>query len=150
MPGPSFRFRLERVRALREREEDTAKQALAGAIHARLHSARALEAAAQRVVEAREAQLEIVTAPATAAELLGRQAYLERSERAHRASQEDLGRRDQQLAARREELGRAARDRHTLERLKERRRADHERELARVEAISLDEMAVSGYRRGRI
>ncbi len=147
MTGPSFRFRLERVRALRERTEDEAKQAYAGAMQDRLRSELEVEQAAERVAKAREAQLDATALPTSAIELMARQAYLERSERAHRASQEDLGRTEQALEQRREALTEAARDRQALERLKEHRRTEHVREQARVEAIDLDEIALNGYRR---
>ena len=41
----------------------------------------------------------------------------------------------------------AAMERQALERLKESRRADHEREVARREGLLLDEMAINGFRR---
>jgi flagellar protein FliJ len=147
MTGPSFRFRLERVRALRERTEDQAKQAFAGAMQERVRSEREVKVAAERIAKAREAQLTLTSAPTSATELLARQAYLERSERAHRASQEDLGRRDLLLEQRREQLTDAARDRQTLERLKERRREEHQQEQLRIEAVTLDEIALNGFRR---
>lgn len=147
MAGPSFRFRLERVRALRERHEDAAKQAFAGAMMDCARGEEEMVRAAQRVAQARDAQLHATSAPVTATELMARQAYLERSERAHRATQEDLRRREQALVQRRRELTEAARDRQALERLKEHRRSDHEREQARIEAIALDEIALNGFRR---
>jgi flagellar protein FliJ len=147
MAGPSFRFRLERVRALRERHEDAAKQAVAGAMMDCARSERDVREAAQRVADAREAQLIAAGAPTSAQELMTRQAYLERSERAHRVTQEDLHRREQALVQRRRELTEAARDRQALERLKEQRRSAHEREQARIEAIDLDEIALNGFRR---
>ncbi|MHB1569429.1 MAG: flagellar export protein FliJ, partial [Solirubrobacteraceae bacterium] len=134
MTGPSYRFRLERVRALRERAEDVAKQAYATAMQDRIRSELALQEAALRVARAREAQLDATSQTTTASELLARQAYLERSELAHRASQEDLGRQEQALEQRRSELTEAAREREALERLKEHRRLEHQREQARVEA----------------
>jgi flagellar protein FliJ len=147
MAGPSFRFRLERVRALRERAEDEAKEAFAGAMLDRLRSEREMEDAARRVAEACAAQLEATGAPISATELLARQAYLERSERAHQTSQEDLNRRDHTVEQRREELTEAARDRQALERLKENRRIEFLREQARIEAADLDEIALNGFRR---
>ncbi|MGH2895846.1 MAG: flagellar export protein FliJ [Solirubrobacteraceae bacterium] len=147
MAGPSFRFRLERVRALRERAEDEAKEAFAGAMLERLHSEQEMEDAAKRVEQAREAQLDAAATPISATELLARQAYLERSERAHQASQEDLNRRDHALEQRREELTEAARDRQALERLKENRRIEFQREQERIEAANLDEIALNGFRR---
>ena len=147
MAGPSFRFRLERVRALRERAEDEAKEAFAGAMFDRLRSEREMEEAARRVAEARDAQLDATAAPVSATELMARQAYLERSERAHEASKEDLSRREHTVDERREELTEAARDRQALERLKEHRRTEFVRERDRVEALALDEIALNGFRR---
>src|SRR6185312_15128600 len=147
MAGPSFRFRLERVRALRERAEDEAKEAFAGAMMERLRSEQEMEDASQRVAQAREAQLDAAAAPISATELMARQAYLERSERAHQASRDDLNRRDQAVEERREELTEAARDRQALERLKENRRVEFVREQARIEAADLDEIALNGFRR---
>ena len=147
MAGPSFRFRLERVRALRERAEDEAKEAYAGAMLDRLRSEQEMEEAAQRVARARDAQLDAASAPVSATELMARQAYLERSERAHAASQEHLSRREQVVEERREELTEAARERQALERLKEHRRNEFMREQAAAEAMVLDEIALNGFRR---
>jgi flagellar FliJ protein len=147
MTGPSFRFRLERVRALRERAEDEAKEAFAGAMMDRNRSEREVQDAAERVAKAREAQLDATARPVTATDLIARQAYLERSERAHAASRDDLGHHEQKLERKRGELTEAARDRQALERLKESRRAEFEAEQARVEAIALDEVALNGFRR---
>jgi flagellar export protein FliJ len=132
---------------LRERTEDQAKQAFAGAMQDRVRSERDVKAAAERIAKAREAQLTLTSAPTSATELLARQAYLERSEQAHRVSQEDLGRRDRALEQKRQELTHAARDRQSLERLKERRRDEHQQAQARIEAASLDEIALNGFRR---
>ena len=147
MAGPSFRFRLERVRALRERAEDEAREAFAGAMLDRLRSEQEMEDAAKRVADARAAQLDAASAPVSATELMARQAYLERSERAHQASQDDLSRRDEALEQRREELTEAARERQALERLKENRRIEFVAEQARIEAANLDEIALNGFRR---
>ena len=147
MSGPSFRFRLERVRALRERAEDTAKEALAGAMHDHRRSERELEEADERLAEARAAQLDAASAPASAADLIARQAYMERIEQVRRASEQDLGVREQELDRRRAQLMIAAREREALERLKANRRSDHEREIARLDSIALDEIAINGFRR---
>ncbi len=147
MTGPSFRFRLERIRALRERREDAAKQALAGALLEHRRCERELQAAADRVAQARAAQLEAAALPTTATDLLARQAYLERAERAHSATRDDLDRHELELEQRREALIVAARDRQALERLKDQRRADHEREAGRREGVALDEIAINGFRR---
>ena len=147
MSGSTFRFSLERIRALRERTEDEAKEALAGAMQDQLRSERGVREAAKAMQRAHEAQRDVVAAPVGVQELMARQAYLERSEQAQVASQEMLDRSAAKVARRREVLTEAARDRQALERLKEHRRADHEREAARQETIALDEIALNGFRR---
>jgi flagellar FliJ protein len=146
MIAPSFRFRLERLRALREHHEDAAKEALAGAMARHRESEDQLRAASERVAEARAAQLESTARPSNATDLIARQAYLERTENAHHASRHDLDRHDLELVGRRDALVAAARDRQTLERLKEHRLADHRRETARVEGLVLDEVAINAFR----
>jgi flagellar export protein FliJ len=143
MSGPSFRFRLERVRALRERGEDAAKLELAGALALHQECEAAVAAAEERIALARAAQLQ----PGSAVDLMARQAYLERTEHVHRATCEDLHRQERKVAARREELTVAARDRQALERLKSHRLADFQRESARVENLMLDEIAAGTVRR---
>jgi flagellar protein FliJ len=147
MNGQSFRFRLERVRALRERREDAAKQELAGAMVRHRRCEDEVEAAAARLAGARAAQVDATRMTSNATDMLARQAYLERAERAHQATRQDLQRQELELAQRREALVHAARDRQALERLKEHRRADHEREVARREGLILDEIAINSFRR---
>ena len=147
MTGPSFRFRLERVRALRERREDAAKEELAGAMLRHRRCEEEVQEAAARIARAHAAQVDATLLPADATDLMARQAYLERAERAHQATRQNLQRHELELAQRREALTQAATDRQALERLKEHRRADHEREVARQEGLMLDEIAINGFRR---
>ncbi len=147
MNGQSFRFRLERVRALRERREDAAKQELAGAMIRHRRCEDEVEAAAARLAGARAAQVDATRVASNATDMLARQAYLERAERAHQATRQDLQRHELELAQRRDALVDAARDRQALERLKEHRRADHDREVARREGLVLDEIAINSFRR---
>jgi flagellar FliJ protein len=79
---------------------------------------------------------------------VARQLFLERTEREREAASLDLDRREAEVEARRRALANAARDRQVLERLKERRRADHKLATARAEGAVLDEMALSVHRRG--
>ncbi len=147
MNGSSFRFRLERVRALRERREDAAKQDLAGALQRHQRCEEEVQAAANRIADARAAQMDATQLAMSATDLLARQAYLERAERAHQATRQDLQRREVELTQRREVLLKAAQERQALERLKQNQRADHEREAARQEGMMLDEIALNGFRR---
>ena len=137
-------FRLERVRALRERHEDEAKAQLAGAMAQRADAQDAAHEAAARVEKARA---QFGDAPAGAVDLLSRQAYLERVERAHRTMLGELQRHDANVAGRRDALTEAAQARQALERLKEHRLADFQREAARKDAVTLDEIAINGFRR---
>jgi flagellar FliJ protein len=147
MTGPSFRFRLERVRALRERREDAAKQELAGALVRHRRCEEEMQAAAARIASAHAAQVDATRLLSSATDLLARQAYLERAERAHQATRQDLHRQELELTQRREMLMKAAQERQALERLKENQRATHEREAARQEGMMLDEIALNGFRR---
>jgi flagellar export protein FliJ len=143
--GPSYRFRLERVRALRERREDQAKVELAGAMIRRQQCEEQLAQAVDRVAMARRAQTQ--AAASSAADLIARQAYLERVERAHRAALEELHRHEATVAEHRDALSQAAQARQALERLKARGLDAHRREAARVEGLALDEIAITGFRR---
>lgn len=141
--GPSFRFRLERVRAVRERSETLAKQELARAV-SRLTSTQAdLRAAEADVEHARVEQRTVVSKSGAVAgsDLLARQAFLERVERERRAQQLELARREGEVADRDAKLTTAASEHEMLNRLRERRRGEHEREAARRESNTLDEIA---------
>jgi flagellar FliJ protein len=143
----AFRFPLERLRALRERGEDLAKQELAGALSRRTSCADRLRAMSEELTGAFAAQRSAASAPLSGQDLLAQQAYLERIAQAHVAGELDLDRHEAEVAARRDALVEAARDRQALERLKERRRADHARAAARAESATLDEIALVQHRR---
>ncbi len=140
MNGPSYKFRLERVRALRERHEEQAKQDFATALQERQRSHEELMRTQAKIASARVAQLQ-----AEAEELAQHQSYLERLERAAELAQQELDRREVELAERRAALTKASQDREALERLKEKGLVDHNREQARVEQNTLDEIAGNGH-----
>ncbi|WP_028057379.1 flagellar export protein FliJ [Candidatus Solirubrobacter pratensis] len=147
---PSFTFRLERVRTLRERAEERAKEALAHELRLRVRGEAVLREATDAVHEAREAGLSTVSGRSSAFDLLAVQAHLERAERARREAALDLDRQDAEVAARRTALSAAARDRQAIDKLKERRRSEHEREWARRSQNQLDELALAVHRRGSV
>ena len=147
MKGSPFRFRLERVRELRERREDEAKRALAAAMADHFRAEEEVRAAEGRIESARAAQLDATLAPHGGADLVARQAYLERTETAAELTQNDFQTTEAAVEDRRDALTQAARDRQALERLKERRHAEHAREAARVESVALDEIAINSFRR---
>jgi flagellar FliJ protein len=145
--SPPFTFRLERVRALRERAEGQAQEEYAASLAHRLHGEAMLRSAAAERDRARADVRPGAEAPLSGADLLAGQAWLDRLERAREAAALELDRRDAEVAARHTALVHAARERHALERLRERRQADHALESARIENAELDELAAAGHRR---
>jgi flagellar export protein FliJ len=147
--GPSFRFRLERVRAVRERSETIAKQELAKAV-SRLSSTQAdLRAAEADLEHARFEQRNaaVGTGAVASGELLARQAFLERVEAKRRAQELELARREVEVADRDAKLTTASSEHEMLNRLRERHRGEHDREAARRESNTLDEIATVRFRR---
>jgi flagellar FliJ protein len=140
MNGPSYRFRLERVRALRERREEEAQMELAGAMMRRRRCQDEIVQAVDRISSARQGQSQ-----ACGNELRDYQAYLERMEQAHRMLVEELARHEKEVAERRATLTARSQDRKALEKLKEKGLDAHNCEVARIEQITLDEIAGNGY-----
>ena len=141
-----FQFRLERVRALRERAEEQAREDLASSLAVRMKGEAMLQAAADEVNGAHDARRR-ANADLSGAELVALQAYLERAERQHESAALELDRRQAEVDARRVALTQRSQERQVLERLKDRRRADHNREMERREGALLDEMALAAHRR---
>jgi flagellar FliJ protein len=106
-----------------------------------------LRAAADEVSDAQDARRRGANAALSGAELLALQAYLERTERQRESAALELDRRDAEVDARRAALTVRSQERQVLERLKDRRRADHNREMERREGALLDEMAIVAHRR---
>jgi flagellar protein FliJ len=146
---PSFTFRLERVRTLRERAEERAREELATELRAREQGAAMLEQATYALDAAREAGRDAVgSGRVSATNLVHAQAYLERREQVRVEAMLDLDRQDAEVAQRRRLLAAAARDRQAIERLKERRKAEHDAEWSLKIANQLDELALGVFRRG--
>ncbi len=146
--GPSFRFRLERVRALRERREDLARQELAQALvrcNGGEDRLRSVDANLQRVL-ADQRRATSTTSTVGVEELRARQAFVEHVEVQRSNGARELQRLQDDVAARDSELGLAAREHRMLERLKERQRDEHAREAGRREATVLDEIALDRFR----
>ena len=146
---PSFTFRLERVRSLRERAEERAREELAHELRLRLrgeaHAARGHRGRLGGAQTGRDA----VTAPhAAAPTCIAAQAYIERAERKRREAALDLDRQDAEVAARRTALQSAARERQVIDQLKERQPRRPQRRVGPQAQGALDEVALSVHRRG--
>jgi len=141
--GPSFRFRLERVRAVRERKEKLAKQELAKAVSRRSSTEAELRSSELELELAHREQRTAAAQPRTIGgeQLLARQAFLERIEAQRGQRAVELRQREVEVASRGAELTAAATEHEMLNRLRERRRGEHDREAARRERSVLDEIA---------
>jgi flagellar export protein FliJ len=144
-----FRFRLERVRAVRERTEKLAKQELAEAISRRSSSQDDLRVTDASLRLAREEQRTATAEPTTvsATELLARQAFVERIEAQRCLRASELKQREAEVANRDAKLATAASEHEMLNRLRERHRGEHNREAARRERNVLDEIAATRFGR---
>jgi flagellar FliJ protein len=148
MTSPRFKFRLERVRELRAHDEDRAKEAFAASLEQRTRGASTLADAARRLDDAQAAQREEVLAR-SGIELAAMQAWLERVEQSRQDAERRLRQHEADLHERRGELTEASRRRQALDKLKERRAAEHALAAARAESALLDEIALNAHvRRG--
>jgi flagellar FliJ protein len=141
--GKTFTFGLERVRELREHAESRAKEELAASLHQRLKGAAMLAAASERLAEAAEAGRPQEGARQSAADFVAQERWLKALQRQHEDASLSLDRLDAEVDARRTNLGEASREREVLERLKQRKAAEHAAELARREGAELDEIALT-------
>lgn len=145
---PSFTFRLERVKTLRERAEARAQEALARELSLRLRGEAMLREATYAASAATQAGRDTVQSRSSGLDLIAAQAFMERTERNRREAALDLDRQDAEVAARRVALQAASRDRQVMDKLKARQKADHDAHWARVAQGALDEVALAVHRRG--
>jgi flagellar FliJ protein len=145
----TFRFRLERVRAVRERKEKLAQRELADALTRRSSSVAELRSADAHLEHALEEQRTVAgeREAVSATDLLARQAFLERVEAQRRLRARELEQRELEVAERDAELATAASEHEMLNRLRDRHRGEHDREADRREQGVLDEIASNRFRR---
>ena len=146
--NPSFTFRLERVRTLRESAEEAAREQLARELSHRVRGEAMLRQATNAVSDARAVGRDAVLGGATGADLMAVQVWMERTERRRSDAVADLHRLDGEVARSRAALAEAAREREVIERLKRKKKAEHDAESLRVAQIALDEVALTVHRRG--
>jgi flagellar protein FliJ len=142
-----FRFGLERVRDLRAHDEELAKERFAASLSQRLRGEAILRAAEEQLHDARIGGAPAAQASLSGADLLARQAWVERLERSKADAEVRLLGLDAQLAASRDDLTDASRRREVLDKLKERQRQAHVADQLRREGAALDEMALGIHRR---
>src|SRR3954466_11247113 len=87
---PSFVFRLERIRSLRERAEERASEDLAHELRLRLRGEAMLLEATEAASAATRSGRDAVMSRASGTDLIAAQAYIERAERNRREAAIDL------------------------------------------------------------
>jgi flagellar export protein FliJ len=136
---------------VRERKETLAKQDLAKAISRRSSTQEELQIVDAHIEQARVGQRSVASEAGvvSASELAAHQAFLERVEAQRSVQSGELERREAEVADRDAELATAATEHEMLNRLRERDRGAHDREAARREHNTLDELAVVRFARGQ-
>ncbi len=148
METPSFTFPLERVRTLRERAEERAREALSAELRNQAEGEALLQAATDAVGAARDHGRAVPGGRVSVIDFMTAQNFLETTERRRAEASIELSRRDAEVGVKRQELAVAARDRQAIDKLKERRKAEHDAEWARRSQNTLDELALAVHRRG--
>ena len=152
METPSFTFRLERVRTLRERAEEQAREALTHEIRHRDEGRMLLDEARANVRAACDMNRNTMAGGGlkSAVNLRAIQTYVERAEQLQSTAAIELSRREAEVQAKRAHLATAARDRQAIDKLKERQLAEHNAQWARKNQNTLDELALAVHRRGAV
>ena len=134
---------------MRERTEKLAQRELAKAISRRSSRQADLLASDVHLEHAHAEQRTAAAEPSavSASDLLARQAFLERIEAQRRLHARQLEQCEVEVADRDAELATAASEHEMLNRLRERRRGEHDREAARRERNLLDEIATTRFGR---
>jgi flagellar FliJ protein len=146
---PSFTFRLEGVRTIRERTEDRAREDLSNKLRVRAEGEALLDQAADAAIAARDHSRATVTSQRlSSSDFLSAQAFIERTERLRIYASIELARREAEVAVQRDVLAGAARARQVIDKLKERQKSEHDTEWARKSQNTLDELALAVHRRG--
>lgn len=144
-----FRFRLERVHDIRRQRERGAQEELAAALGRQAGEEATLGQVDETIADAREDFRgasgcgEVLSGT----DLAASQAYLERLSGRRAVAVRDLNASRDEVGRRRGDLEAAAQERQALDRLRDRRRAEHDRAASRAESAQLDELALAGHRR---
>jgi flagellar FliJ protein len=142
-----FRFGLERVRQVRTHAEDQAKEQFASSLSQRLRGEALLRAAEARLQDARGGAAPAQGMALSGADLVSRQAWVERLERSRSDAAVRLSGLDHQLETSRSSLTAASRRREVLDRLETRQREAHRLRYERRAGAELDEMALQMHAR---
>ncbi len=141
MTDKPFKFGLERVRELRVRDEDQAKEDLARSLAARLRGEAMLRAADERLAAHQAASRAGSGQTLAPQDLLAAQRWAERLERSVQDAAVDLRRADAEVDLRRGAVTQAAMKREAMDRLRDQKLAEHKADAQRRQDAALDELA---------
>jgi flagellar protein FliJ len=142
-----FTFKLESVRALREQAESQAREELARELARKAERNADLAAAQERFDAARGSDRLTEGSSVAAHELVSLEAFVARRKLEREQARAGVSAQEVEVGESRTRLEAAARDRAMLERLKERRHAEHRIVTGRIEDAALSEIALSIHRR---
>ncbi|MDQ8045213.1 MAG: hypothetical protein AAGC46_20455 [Solirubrobacteraceae bacterium] len=137
-----FKFRLEPVLELREKDEEHAKEQLAITMRVRTQSREMLEAARGLMDKAADAEREAKAKPTTARDLMAQQLWRERLERYKVRADVQLEEAETEVVLSRNALIDAHQRRAAIEKLKDIKRAQHSAKVEHMEAAEADETAL--------
>ena len=139
-----YRFQLEPVLRVRTVQEDLARAALAQANHRVVNADAILAARASRY-----SSMAMASGMRSTTEFLSNRFVHEMAARSVRDAEADRRQAEQEAAERREAWSHAAKEVSVLERLDERRRAEHALESARQADAEVDDIVVSRFGRNQ-
>jgi flagellar FliJ protein len=139
------------VHDIRRQREHGAQEELAAALGRQAGGEKALGQVDATIEDARERILSASGCGevSSGTDLAASHASLERLAGRRAVAVRDLNASRDEVGHRRQDLEVAARERQALDRLRDRRQAEHDREMARAEGAELDELALAGHRRRR-
>ena len=137
-----FKFSLEAVHNLRELQRDEAERQLEQSA-AKVSAARTVVEQIEQHRDTIETEIARATGPLCANELALQVSYLEFLNQREQETQQHLAELEQQHEAQRETTLAAARAAEATEQLRTRQQARHTAEVARVEQLLLDEIAIA-------
>lgn len=137
-----FAFRLQRVLDLRARAEDEAKQELAKAVGVLVGIEQRLKETAEEIVRAAKDRFK---GGRSVAELRASELYLVRLEKTKQSLLEAAAKAELEVQRRREVFVEASRERKVIEKVQDKKKAEHKKAAEKEEAQRLDEIAGNAY-----
>ena len=145
-----FRFRLETVLKVRRQREDQQKRVVAGKAREVTSLGSRTRAIGMRIAQAVGAARGLRrTGPMDMSQIARQRFWISHLQRALIETRQQMQGTERELARERQVLADLARDRKTLEKLKDKQAERYQAEIDRAERLELDELAIAGAARKR-